>query len=94
MHDFGNEVHIAGVTESEIRVSVDVGDVKGGNKHAVANCVAPSGKGLVVVFNDPSGEFPSQVAPSPQKVHRLLRAPAAVFVFGEPRPVALDPVGY
>lgn len=58
VHDVSDELPEAVNREAEIRVGVDVGDVKGRHKQPGADCVAPAGEGLVVVLEAHPGSFP------------------------------------
>lgn len=87
----GHQVRPAAVSQPEVGVSIDVGDMVWSGQHPVRQLFAPDSEEFTVMLDDPTGERRIQKASLPEEGHRLIDRPRAVFVAGESIVVAHPP---
>jgi hypothetical protein len=85
-------MHAGGITESKIRMGVDVRDMKTSHQLASVDRFAPAGEGLVVVLDHPPRQLPIQSALTLKELESLSFAPGAVVVIRKSRTVPGQPV--
>jgi hypothetical protein len=65
MHHFSDEMHVSGITESEVGMRVHMRYVEPRDEQLNADRIAPTSERPVVVLDRPSRDLPAQAASAP-----------------------------